>query len=156
MSILSINQGDYFTLPFRIVGGFIPVFSLVFLTQGNYILAALGVAMAFLLLTTKYQIILDFENKTYSEHLWILGFKRGQNVIYNTIEKMIIGSRNKSKTYNSRGSTNTVRYTVFYLVLLIDAEKVELLESEKEKKILELRSKLLEQLTELEVQDYRS
>lgn len=156
MSIISINQGYYFPLPFRIFGGALPIFSLVFLTQNNYILAALGVVMAFLLLTTKYQIILDFEKKNFFEHLWIIGFKRGENINFNTIEKLIIGSRNKSKTYNSRGSSNTVRYTAYYLCLIIDGNRVELLESEKEQKIDRLKSKLEKILGQHEVEDLRN
>jgi len=156
MSIISINQGYYFPLPFRIFGGALPVFSLVFLTQSNYILAALGVVMAFLLLTTKYQIILDLEKRNYFEHLWILGFKRGEIINYDRIEKLVIGNRNKSKTYNSRGSTNTVRYTAYYLCLFIDGNRVELLESEKEEKVDTLKSKLGKVLEQLEVEDLRS
>ncbi|MEP2772005.1 MAG: hypothetical protein ABJH05_07635 [Fulvivirga sp.] len=153
--MISINQGYYFPLPFRIFGGALPVFSLVFLTQSNYILAVLGVVMAFLLLTTKYQIILDLKNKNYFEHLWILGFKRGEMVNYNSIEKLVIGNRNKSKTYNSRGSTNTVRYTAYYLCLLIDGNRVELLESEKEENIDKLKSNLVKSIGQVPAEDLR-
>ncbi len=156
MSIISINQGYYFPLPFRIFGGALPIFSLVFLTQNNYILAALGVVMAFLLLTTKYQIILDLENKNYFEHLWVLGFKRGEVVSYNSIEKVILGSRNKSKTYNSRGSTNTVRYTAYYLCLIIDENRVELIETDKETRIEKLKLKLNDEINHLHVEDLRN
>lgn len=155
MNTLSINQGYYFPLSFRLFGGALPIFSLVFLTQNNYILAALGVVMAFLLLTTKYQIILDFDKRNYFEHLWILGFKRGDVISFNSVQKLIVSSRNISKTYNSRGSTNTVRSIVYFLCLIIDGERVELLETEKESRIDELRKQLVSIDKELSIEDHR-
>lgn len=155
MNTLSINQGYYFPLSFRLFGGALPIFSLVFLTQNNYILAALGVVMAFLLLTTKYQIILDFDQRNYFEHLWILGYKRGDAISFNNVEKLIVSSRNISKTYNSRGSTNTVRSIVYFLCVIIDGERVELLETEKESRIDELQGQLVSIHKELSIEDHR-
>jgi len=153
-SVLTINQGHYFPLPFRVIGGLLPLFAVFFLIRENYILASSGLLMAFLLLTTKYELVIDFSNKIYEEHLKILGFKRGDKIQYDTIEKAVIAQRNKSSTYNSRGSTTTIKTAVYYLLLIIDEERIEVVESEKKEKVMLMLNRIKEHIKGLETEDF--
>ncbi|MTI22310.1 hypothetical protein E1176_14860 [Fulvivirga sp. RKSG066] len=148
-SKLTINQGFYFPVTFRIFGGLLPFFSIFFIVNTNYIMAALAVAMAYLLLTTRYEISFDFLSKHYKEQLRIFGFKRGESKPFKHIDRAIITESSKTKTYNSRGSSSTIRYTSHHLFLVVDGEKIELLESEKEKKIKKLHAQLKSHIGEV-------
>lgn len=154
-SSLSIHQLYYFPLSFRLVGFLLPAFFLFFLFKNQYVLAGLTLIMSVLAITTRYKIDFDFANKTYHEYLWILGFKKGEKMEYQSISNGIINEKNVTKTYNSRGSTSRINFTEYLFFLQIDDEKVEVVSSDKESRVDEAVIQIKQAIPELQIIDNR-
>jgi hypothetical protein len=85
---------DLFTehyFPFHfILLGIIGLPSVVFLWPGHTLIAVCVLTVSLLLLSTHYRCSIDLSAKTYSEYVWVLGFRKGRLNVFDQLQYVYV------------------------------------------------------------------
>jgi hypothetical protein len=98
----------------------------------SVLLFIIGIALT----STHYRLVVDPGQKIYKEYLWIMGFKKGEDVSFQKIEFIYLNKLNIKSGYGyvSRINVNDTIYKGF--IKLSDAEPVFIGESKNEQKLI--------------------
>jgi len=134
---MTIFHSYYFPLPLRIFGASLPFFALMSVVKfNNWIAAFFMIVFTVVFMTTRYILNINTDKKTLSEYLWVLGYKKGKKNKYLKIHGLTITENQTKRTYNSRGSTTTVKTDVYKLWLNVDDINVEAFQTENRERVL--------------------
>jgi len=146
MQTFDIKQESYFPPNFKIFGGLLIFGSLLLLGSVDTItwlrsilsitIFLLGIAMIF----TRYGLMVDVINKTYTIYTLLYGFKIGEPVAFVFIDKFYINQMTEQALATTRtGAKFDVRKKVFKAYMRLDnGEKIHL-DTDKDKNQLEKR-----------------
>jgi hypothetical protein len=107
MGIIDIKQEPYFPFTFRLLGIILIVTSpLIYISQPHYIamylLMILLPIVGFILLTSRYGLLIDTQEKSYTIYTWILGRKFGNPKSFRNIEKFYVNEVTDSMVMTTR------------------------------------------------------
>src|SRR6185436_8021337 len=102
-----------FTPDYYFPGRFIWVAVLVvtavaFVAVSYYTLACIALLGGLLALTTRYGVEIDFSSKLYQDYTWVMGFKIGQQMKFDSIQYLFIKDFKITQTFNSRVNSATI------------------------------------------------
>ncbi|MEL6559782.1 MAG: hypothetical protein AAFQ94_16455 [Bacteroidota bacterium] len=161
MKIIDIKQEYYCPVTFRIFGFGLAVIGLTFFIPfggifelTDLIFGIILFPIGLMLITTRYGLIIDISNKTYTEYVWVLGFKNGKAVRFNHIEKFYINQVKETASISTYSGTKRdfSQYVYKAFMLLDTEEKIHVDTHRKEAKITE-KVKNYEQLASSLVQN---
>jgi len=145
---MSVFHSYYFPLPLRIFGATLPFFALMAILKYESIIApVILILFSFLFITSRYKIDINLKKKSVKEYLWIFGLKHGEEKSFSEMNNVILTKNTISKTYNSRGSTSTIKTDIYKLWLSIDDENVEMFQSENRGSVLKKAKELANKLS---------
>lgn len=58
--------------------------------------------------TTHYGVEINLKSKQYREYIWILGFRKGEEISFDSIQYLFIKDFRISETFNSRVNSSTI------------------------------------------------
>jgi hypothetical protein len=120
--ILNFKTKHYFQGVFMFVGVTLGMAALI-LTIFEPLAAFLFAIITFLAFTTVYKVKIDVKNKTCREYLWFLGFTKGETLTFQKVSQLKMHEQRMSQKLHSRGSSTTIRYTLYTGYIIFDDDK---------------------------------
>lgn len=131
---MKFYQGSYFPPNFKYIG-YLGLFGSVVLTLvGNVVVGIPVLLMALGLSFTMLGCNIDIKSKTITDFISVLGIVFGQAEKYSELKKILLKENEISQVLNSRGSSTTLRYTIYNAYLFYDDGSV-LLTGDKNKMV---------------------
>lgn len=115
------------------ITGWVASIILIFTSEIYLVMVVTPLAFVIYFLETGYKF--NMERKEYRKYTGFFGYGIGRWTSYLSLGKLSTGSRRMSQRLNSRGSSTIIRFTEYYLSVLIDSEPIELFNSRDEKKV---------------------
>ena len=151
-NVINFRTSGYFHWYYYII-------AIIFLPTGLALLVSqwmIGVVLlvlSILILTTHYRMEVNFRNKTYHDHLWILWMKKGEKKSFEKIDFLFIKSGHVSQTMHYKSLSSTVEKTVYdgYIQFSVN-DKVHMLTKDDEEVLYYRLEKIAAQLG-VEVKD---
>jgi len=132
---MNFYQGAYFPPNFQYVGYIGLIGGMVLLLIGNFITGPLVLLVAIVLSFTKLGCKVDPNTKTITEFTSLVGIIRGKPEKYKALKKLMVKPNEISQVLNSRGSSTTLRYTLYNAYLFYDDQSVVLTGDKNKEKI---------------------
>lgn len=139
---VSFMTKHYFQGIFMYLGVMLGMISLILIIF-QPIVAGGFAFITFLAITTVYRVKIDLNNNTCFEYLWLLGIKKGETYSFNEITQVKMYQNKMTQKLRSRGSSSTIRYTLYTGYLILDGDKKVFVGESKH------RDKLLNKLHEI-------
>lgn len=98
--------------------------------------------LGILLTSTHYRLAIDKKNKTYKEYLWILGFKKGDELPFEGLDLIYINQVEMASGYGfvTRINISSTYYKVY--IELLNDESIFIGESKHEEKVIQKAQRL--------------
>ncbi len=113
---------SYFPIQFMVLGGGLILLALfTFLTKPLIAIPALFFGILFI--STHYRIEVYRKRKFCHDYLWILGFKKGKKVHFDTIEYIFITSSSQSQEWGSVSARFHGKTSTYYAFLKLSNDK---------------------------------
>jgi hypothetical protein len=132
---MNFYQGSYFPPNFKYVGYIGLVSGVVLTLIGNLIAGPPVLLVALGLSFTRVGCKVDVSDKTITNFTSILGLLIGKPEKYTELENLLIKPVEISQVLNSRGSSTTLRYTIYNAYLFYDGQSVLLTGDKNKEKI---------------------
>lgn len=150
---LVINTGNYFPWTIKFGGALLLIIGTVAAVQ-NIILVSLFILSGGILLTTRYQLEIDFTNKRFKDYVFVMGLKFGPRKSFTAIEYLFIKSGNVSRTYNSKIHSTTITDVEYDgYIKFSEKDKIHLCSSKNRKTVINKLRKLSDHL-DIRIFDY--
>jgi len=109
---LNVNTGWYFEGPPRWLGYLFLVIAIPIVGKSIVWPVVLGL-LGVIIITTRYGVEINADEKSYKEYTWFLGFKKGKRIYYDNIQYVFLKPVKVSRTYNGRIQNSTITNTEF-------------------------------------------
>ncbi len=106
------------------------------------ILSIILLPIALMLTTTHYRLKIDTNRKIYKEYLWILGFKKGKEIPYDSIDFIYINELNITSEYGYVARVHATAPIFRGYIKMSDDEKLFITEHRREPKVLKKLTKI--------------
>ena len=139
----NIPQESYFPFTWKILGALLIPVALILLSLDmslvlRVFLSLLLITLGLMMISTRYGLKVDIEKKTYVVYTWLLGFRIGNPVPFQNIQKYYINSVKEQATVSARsGLSSTISKEVFKAYMKLDTGDKIHLDTHRNKKILE-------------------
>lgn len=143
----------YFSWPFICLG----VVSLVVaipVMNANTIAGLVMCLVSLAIFTTHYRLRIDLSNKLAHDYLWILGFKNGNLIKFETLEYLFIKKNRISQQMNHIVASSTIRNEVYDGYLKLSGQNVIHLATQKNKTALLKKLTRISAVLNLRIIDY--
>ena len=123
---IDVKTSSYFPLNWRISAVAFSITGL-FIAPINIYVGLILTIGGILVLTTYYGIRIDFNERTYFDYTWIVGFKSGERGRFDNIQYIYINRTKYSQTMSSRvQSTSTIGWEFNGYLKFSDTQKLHL------------------------------
>lgn len=133
---MNFYQGSYFPLNFKYVGYIGLIGGVVLTLIGNLIAGLPVLFIAIGLSFTRIGCRVDIENNSITEFTSVVGVIIGKPENYSELKSLLVKPNEISQVLNSRGSTSTIRYTIYNAYLHYDDQSVLLTGNKNKDKIV--------------------
>lgn len=155
MNIIDIKQEYFWPVTFRACGFGLAVIGLFYAIPFNGVFEVakllIGVVLlpiGYILITSRYGLIIDVSRKTYTIYVWLLGFKTGKPVRFNHIEKFYINPVKETYSLSSySGTKRDVSKLVYKAYMLLDTDEKIHVDTHRKEAVLTEKVKKYEQQT---------
>ena len=133
MNDIDIEQESLFPFNWKILGAFIITAAFILLLASiglilKVFLVTSLTTLGLVIITTRYGLKIDIENRTYTVYTWLIGLKIGKPESFRYIEKFYINQVKEGGTYSAgHGLSSTITNTVYKAYMKLDTgEKIHL------------------------------
>lgn len=148
---LDLATHHYFPFHFIVLG---VIFMAQIIIPIYYILSiSLGI-LGLLIVTTHYRLVIDTQNRTYREYLWILGMKMGKFEAYQDVEYVYINRTRQNVEYGFVARVHADRPIYMGYIKFSGQDSVFIGESRKEEKTQSKVEKIAEFLSVEIIKNY--
>jgi len=113
MNNLDVKTSLYFPWTFIFFGALLGAGGIALVVSGSAVIGVVLILTGLTLLTTHYRLAVNFETKTYHDHVWVLGLKYGEKVKFEKIEYLFIKKSKVSQTMSMRVASSTIHKEAF-------------------------------------------
>ncbi len=151
---IDFRTGSYFPSGMAFTGGLMVVAGLAALFAAHLTAGIILIAIGIVLATTHYRLEIDFNNRTYRDYVWFLGFRNGTPGQFQVLDYLFVKQIKQRQNLNSRISSKTITTEAFDGYLKFDgSETIHLFTKNRKADILKRLNKIAG-LLELKVVDY--
>ncbi len=143
---LSFKIESTFPLNFILVGLVGIAGGLVLTLEGPIVIGIPVLLISAAVVTTQRGTSINTEKRFIKRFTSVLGLKVGKKESYDNIHELRIKEQKMSQTMNSRGSSTTIRYTMYNAYLITDDDSILLGGNKKKDKVVKRMTKAADNL----------
>jgi hypothetical protein len=121
---IKITTSYYFEGFFNILGYVMIPIAIYLLFVNQYTIGLIVGYIAFVLLTSKYQLLIDPNEKYYKDYLWISGFEIGDKKSFHQLGVVSVKPEKYVQRISSFAYNKEMRFTVYAIYIFIDGEEL--------------------------------